>query len=114
MWVPPFGHPWIYAYLQLPAAFRSLSRPSSAYSAWASALRPFSLDLCFADSFGLLTSASFCGRLTRTSLSVEVSLDTSHCYLVLLSFDNADVFLSFACFTVYAVFKVRPRDCFSV
>ena len=46
MWVPPFGHPWIYAYLQLPAAFRSLSRPSSAYSAWASALRPFSLDLC--------------------------------------------------------------------
>ena len=44
MWVPPFGHPWITAYVQLPAAFRSLSRPSSAYSAWASALRPFSLD----------------------------------------------------------------------
>ena len=44
MWVPPFGHPWITAYVQLPAAFRSLSRPSSAYSAWAFALRPFSLD----------------------------------------------------------------------
>ena len=28
-WVVPFGHPWIKAYLQLPMAFRSLSRPSS-------------------------------------------------------------------------------------
>ena len=29
-WVPSFGHLRIFAYLQLPAAFRSLSRPSSA------------------------------------------------------------------------------------
>ena len=28
-WVPPFGHPRIQGYLLLPAAFRSLSRPSS-------------------------------------------------------------------------------------
>ena len=27
--VPPFGHPWIKARLQLPMAFRSLPRPSS-------------------------------------------------------------------------------------
>ena len=43
--VPPFGHPWINAYLQLPMAFRSLSRPSSAISALASTLRSSSLDL---------------------------------------------------------------------
>ena len=46
--VPPFGYPRIYAHLQLPAAFRSLSRPSSAISALASTLRSFSLDLALA------------------------------------------------------------------
>ena len=29
LWVPPFGYPRINAYSQLPAAFRSVSRPSS-------------------------------------------------------------------------------------
>ena len=43
--VPPFGYPGIKAYLQLPQAFRSLSRPSSAISAMASTLRSYSLDL---------------------------------------------------------------------
>ena len=43
--VPPFGYPWINAYLRLPMAFRSLSRPSSAISALASTLRSCSLDL---------------------------------------------------------------------
>ena len=43
-WVPPFRHPRINAYLQLPGAFRSLSRLSSALSAKASALRPFLLN----------------------------------------------------------------------
>ncbi len=28
-WVPPFGYLWIFAHLQLPKAFRRLSRPSS-------------------------------------------------------------------------------------
>ena len=44
MRVAPFGHLRIMAHLQLPAAFRSLSRPSSAPGAKASALRPNSLD----------------------------------------------------------------------
>ena len=43
MWVAPFGNPRIDGYLLLPEAFRSLSRPSSAVSAKASALRPFCL-----------------------------------------------------------------------
>ena len=41
MWVSPFGNLRIYAHLQLPAAFRSLSRPSSALSAKAFPLRSF-------------------------------------------------------------------------
>ena len=35
-WVPPFGYPRINAYSQLPAAFRSVSRPSSPLIAKAS------------------------------------------------------------------------------
>ena len=44
--VSPFGHPRIKGYLLLPAAFRSLSRPSSALSAKASALCSFCLTIC--------------------------------------------------------------------
>ena len=43
--VPPFGNLRINAYLRLPPAYRSLSRPSSAISAMASTLRSYSLDL---------------------------------------------------------------------
>ena len=52
--VPPFGDPGIKAYLQLPQAFRSLSRPSSAISALASTLRSSSLDLASSISYSLL------------------------------------------------------------
>ena len=45
MRVPPFGHLRVYGYVLLPVAYRSLSRPSSAPSAKASALCSFSLDL---------------------------------------------------------------------
>ena len=46
--VPAFGNLRIFGYLLLPAAYRSLSRPSSAPSAKASALCSFSLDLFLA------------------------------------------------------------------
>ena len=45
MWVSPFRHLRIIVYLPLPAAFRSLSRLSSALSAKASALRPLCLSV---------------------------------------------------------------------
>ena len=45
--VSPFRHLRIKDYLHLPAAFRSLSRLSSALSAKASTLRSYSLDLLF-------------------------------------------------------------------
>ncbi len=44
-WVSPFRHLRVYGYLLLTAAFRSLSRLSSALSAKASTLRPYKLDL---------------------------------------------------------------------
>ena len=40
-WVAPFGNPRIYGHLRLPAAYRSLSRPSSPLRAKASPVRPF-------------------------------------------------------------------------
>ena len=43
--VAPFGNPRIKGYLLLPAAYRSLSRPSSAPDAKAFPLRSFQLDL---------------------------------------------------------------------
>ena len=46
MWVSPFRHLRLNGYLLLPAAFRSLSRLSSALSAKASTLCSFLLDLC--------------------------------------------------------------------
>ena len=49
-WVSPFGYLRISGYLLLPAAFRSLSRPSSASGAKASALCSFLLNLFF-DAF---------------------------------------------------------------
>ena len=55
--VSPFRHPRINAHVQLPAAFRSLSRLSSAPSAKASALRPTMLNL--------FVSPSFASRLIR-------------------------------------------------
>ncbi len=42
--VSPFGHLRIKAYVRLPEAFRSLSRPSSPVRAKASTMRPYLLD----------------------------------------------------------------------
>ena len=53
MRVSPFGHPRINAYLQLPVAFRSLSRPSSALDAKAFTLCSCSLELSFFSSSSL-------------------------------------------------------------
>ena len=54
MWVSPFRYLRIFVYLPLPAAFRSLSRLSSALSAKASTLRSYSLNLPFVPSVTLL------------------------------------------------------------
>ena len=59
MCVPTFGYPRIYAYMQLPAAFRSLSRPSSAPNAKAFSICSCSLELPFLD-FRLGGSLALC------------------------------------------------------
>ena len=66
--VPPFRDPRIAGYLLLPAAFRSLSRLSSALSAKASALRPYSLDLLQAP-FGAWSISHLCSVTVRVSFS---------------------------------------------
>ena len=50
MWVAPFGNLRVKGYLLLTAAYRSLSRPSSAPDAKAFPLRSFQLDLLVANS----------------------------------------------------------------
>ena len=52
MGVAPFGYPRVEGYFHLTAAFRRLSRPSSAFSAKAFTLRSFSLEQpsCFSSS----------------------------------------------------------------
>ena len=87
MWVSSFRHLRLKGYLLLPAAFRSLSRLSSALSAKASTLRSYSLDLCSFTSVLSLRSApselSFeCDLFLVSSL---YSVITNCVYLVLLS-----------------------------
>ena len=86
--VAPFGYPWVYAYLQLAMAYRSLSRPSSFRNAQASAVCPYSLDLrlttkryfrfiliCFGES--LTHSAIHLGHLFRPACVVKSSTQLS-------------------------------------
>ena len=70
--VSPFGYLRIEAYLQLPEAFRSLSRPSSAPDAKAFPLRSFMLDLrracsvSFAAELALWLTSSLHSQLFQT------------------------------------------------
>ena len=59
--VPPFGYPRIVACLQLPVAFRSWPRPSSAVGALASTLCSSSLDffVAFSPETNLIEYVSF-------------------------------------------------------
>ena len=82
MWVSPFGYLRINGYLLLPAAFRSLSRPSSAPSARASALRPFCLTAPHTHSVArfLLVLYLF-GYLSVSSMSLPIrQLSLTHSF----------------------------------
>ena len=98
--VSPFRHPRILAYLQLPAAFRSLSRLSSAPSAKASALCPFLLNL----PFSRLAWRYSGGSRVSPGISFPSAWLPRH-RASLVSF--ADLFfLLVVC--QYSVFKVQP------
>ena len=66
--VPTFGNLRITAYLQLPEAYRSLSRPSSAPDAKAFPLRSFTLNL-----FGPITCSRYC-RIMQAPLLDQFTL----------------------------------------
>ena len=98
--VPPFGYPWIKAYLQLPMAFRSLSRPSSAISALASTLRSYSLDLASSVSIAFL-------RLLRCDTYFDLCFPVSSASLLTGIFRfTVSTFAEISFFSC-AVFKVR-------
>ena len=75
-WVVPFGNPRINGHLHLPAAYRSLSRPSSPPRAKASALRPFLL------SSRLLLSSSLRSRGRSYTFSCTSHLHTKIEFLI--------------------------------
>ena len=114
MWVSPFRHLRVNGYLLLTAAFRSLSRLSSALSAKASTLRSFLLYLRFPFTIALATrapavfTASLCFRKIEI-LFVACCISRMSWYL-----------WSFYCFkqqniryqylSLYEVFKVHTTE----
>ena len=87
--VAPFGHPRIEAHLQLPAAYRSLSRPSSAPSAKAFTLCSSSLDL------QVSTTSEFAGGFLVKDSSLK-NLNWFSRYQIALPSQNQDLRLSVA------------------
>ena len=95
MRVPPFRHPRIFGYLPLPAAFRSLSRLSSALSAKASAL-----------CLPLLNLHAPCLAWHGSCSSVQPCC-TRSCFVALFCFfPTYDVF-----FLVFMVLSIRFSRC---
>ena len=111
MRVAPFGYPRIDGYVLLPAAFRSLSRPSSAPSAKASALCSSSLDHYPAYASVHMrqrrlppspASGCFCFMLCYLAITLDVFL------FFVAQIPVESFYFLLVCFFVYAVFKVRP------
>ena len=110
--VSPFGDLRIKAYLRLPEAFRSLSRPSSAISALASTLRSFSLDLACL----LLLPKTYCSRSLMEGASHCVYL--SRVFAASPPLSGLDWILTFSSFRFIfpvqfsrCVCAPRPRPC---
>ena len=116
-WVSPFGNPWIKAHLQLPMAYRSLSRPSSALGAKASSLCFLSLDLL--DQILKTNQVPFFLLNRPLSLPVRVlrfrferfEIVGSQ-FFVLLYSKQVCFPLLFLSVLYYAVVRVRRRDPF--
>ena len=87
MWVSPFRYLRIMAYLQLPEAFRSLSRLSSALSAKASALRSYSLNQAFRYFFQYLEYSRLAYRLYTSSL-ICLQISFFRCLFQVFSFQS--------------------------
>ena len=91
--VSPFGNLRINAYLQLPEAFRSLSRPSSAPDAKAFPLRSFQLDLRQRKR-APLRSRTLAARLFAGSVSLPPSSSPNKSRFRLVLFGGRETALS--------------------
>ena len=95
MGVPSFGNPRIEAYLQLPAAYRSLSRPSSAPDAKAFTLCSCSLEL---PSFKSTSRSTLFSRSYLNCLSFIQNMD--NCFSQQLGFPSCFVSLRLTDYSV--------------
>jgi hypothetical protein len=71
-WVVPFGNPRIDSYLPIPAAYRSLSRPSSPLRAKASPVRPCLFSFAFISPPSSVTINRNYGGETKKFLSFVI------------------------------------------
>ena len=106
MWVAPFGYLRIYACLPLPAAFRSLPRPSSASGAKAFPLRPFLLNLFFGHYVGSLLKKLF--SLAPQNCSISTQTFSSSDFHTFLSCSVASCFVCIVQFSRYISLGHRP------
>ncbi len=90
--VSPFGHPRINVLLQLPAAFRSLTRPSSPARAQASPVRSCKLPALQRDSF-CEASRRFSGHLIKSASSSRLLNNSALTSALPLHFDSDNEYL---------------------
>jgi hypothetical protein len=96
-------------YLPFPAAYRSLSRPSSAPSAKAFALRPFSLDLFFAFEFLSLRELFFLSVFSFSAIAVFLpKLINLTKFLLYFKIFTSSI-ASYSVFKVHLFHKVFPQ-----
>ena len=115
--VSPFRDPRITGYLLLPAAYRSLSRLSSALSAKASTLRSFCLTASCPLAYGHAAGHVLFFRMSSCFCmphGMRVSCGYGSLYapagaagLIRIHLGCLDILISLECFVLYAVFKVR-------
>ena len=99
-WVPPFGDLRIKVCLPLPAAYRSLPRPSSTSCAKASAVRPWYLHL----------PSKVRTEKHRSCFSRYFELMFKHTFAIVLSVHDADHLLNASALGLW--FRIMVRDTF--
>ena len=111
--VSPFGNPRIEAYVQLPVAYRSLSRPSSAPDAKAFPLRSFQLDHAFFScSRYYFESCRFQQNLFFAKLFFTLNnFKVFHFRFCLSVFDDLSSPTALCCLAFFLLFSVQFSRC---
>ena len=106
-WVPSFGNLRIDVHLQLPVAYRSLSRPSSAPSAKASTIRSSSLNRLVFKSIAFLQFTNNYSENRLISVFPQQNIILWFCVLLFDIFLFLSSSFPFTLKKLYAVVKVR-------